>query len=420
MRNKALLPIFLVVFVDLLGFGLILPLLPFYAETYGATPVIVGLLTASYAAAQLIGAPILGRLSDRFGRRPVLLVSIFGTLIGFLFLGLAEPLGSRLAGILNLIDSRNAFIIGFLFFSRILDGLTGGNISVAQAYISDITSGADRAKGLGLIGAAFGLGFIFGPALGGLLSAWGYATPAFTAAGLASLNLVAVYFRLPESLTARARSLYLSRPRPEFSVPALWQALNRPRVGPLLHIRFFFGLAFAMFQSIFALFAQYRLGLDARGTGFVLTYVGVLAALVQGVGVGRLAARYSEKNLIFSFIAIMSVSMIGWALTPNVWVMLVVLAPIALSGGVLNTILSSSLTKVVRSEEVGGTLGLAASVESLTRVIAPSVGGFLIGSLGTWAPGIASALILSWAATFAWRRLIVNPDPPLPDLVEIS
>ena len=188
MDKRRLVTVFIIVFVDLLGFGLILPLLPFYADAYGASPFIVGLLAASYAAAQLVGAPILGRLSDRYGRRPILLISIAGTVVGFLLLGLAEPLGRSLAGNSSAATT-NAIILAILFLSRILDGVTGGNISVAQAYITDITNEENRARGLGLIGAAFGLGFIIGPALGGALSAGGrYAVPAFVAAAIAALN----------------------------------------------------------------------------------------------------------------------------------------------------------------------------------------------------------------------------------------
>lgn len=418
MRNSRLLPIFLIVFIDLLGFSLILPLLPYYAEAYGATPLVVGLLTASYAAAQLVGAPILGRLSDRHGRRPVLLVSIAGTLFGFLLLGLAQPVGAALAswvaGGQASAGLQNAFILGVLFISRLLDGLTGGNISVAQAYISDVTEAKDRARGLGMIGAAFGLGFILGPAVGGILSTWGYAVPAFAAAALASFNLIVVALRLPESLTTEARLQMAGRPRAAFSFRSLWQALGRPRVGPLLHVRFFFGLAFAMFQTVFALFAQFRLGLDPRQTGFVLAYVGILAALVQGVGISRLARRFADAQLILWSSVVMALSLVGWALTPNVWVLLIIMAPLAASGGILNTIINSALTKSVYPEEMGGTLGLSASAESLTRVIAPSLGGFLLGSVGAWAPGITAALVMLWVTSFIWRRIIVNPDPPLP------
>jgi DHA1 family tetracycline resistance protein-like MFS transporter len=415
LKNSRLLPVFLVVFVDLLGFGLILPLLPYYADSYGATPFIVGLLTASYAAAQLLGAPLLGRLSDRHGRRPILLVSIFGTFLGFVLLGVAEPLGALFARWMGSVVLTNTLIISLLFVSRVTDGLTGGNISVAQAYITDVTTDADRARGLGLIGAAFGLGFIIGPATGGLLSSWGYAVPAFVAAGLALINLAAVYFFLPESLTPEKRAEMAARQvtRASFSLKALWQALNRPRVGPLLHIRFIFGLAFSTFQTIFALYAQYRLDLDARTTGFILTYVGVLSVLVQGVAVGKLSQRYKENRLIFLSSLLMAVSLLAWAFTPNLVTLLVVLAPLALAGGTLNTIINTALTKTVYSEEVGGTLGLSASLESFTRVIAPSMGGFLLGQVGTWAPGFLAAVLMGWASSFVWRRLLVNPDPPL-------
>jgi DHA1 family tetracycline resistance protein-like MFS transporter len=394
MNNKRLTIIFLIVFVDLLGFSLILPLLPYYAATFGADAFVTGLLVASYAVAQLIGAPLLGRWSDRAGRRPVLLISIFGTFIGFLLLGFAGALW-------------------MLFLSRVIDGLTGGNISVAQAYIADVTDEKNRARGLGMIGAAFGLGFIIGPAVGGALSVFGYAVPAFAAAALALINLLAVFVFLPESLTAERRAEIAAQARPPFTLRALIVALNRPRVGPLLHTRFFFGLAFSLFQSVFALYAQYRLDLTAQTTGYVLAYVGLLSVLVQGVAIGKLTARFAESRLIFAASVVMGVSLLAWAFAPNLIALLVILAPMAFAGGTLNTVLSSALTKAVTREEIGGTLGLASSVESVTRVIAPTLGGFLIEFYGASAPGIFSALVMLWVVTFVWRRIIVNPDPPL-------
>jgi DHA1 family tetracycline resistance protein-like MFS transporter len=421
-QKRYLTAIFLIVFVNLVGFGLILPLIPFYAETFGASPTVVGLLVSSYAAAQLIGAPVLGRLSDRHGRRPILLISLAGTFIGFLLLGLAEPLGRWLAGLLPapwLGDGRpaiqNSLILGLLFASRILDGLTGGNISVAQAYITDVTDESNRARGLGLIGAAFGLGFIIGPALGGALSAGQrYALPAYVAAALSALNLLLVYVWLPESLTATRRAEIARQPQPTISLRYLWRALQRPRVGPLLHIRFFFGLAFAMFTGIFALYAQYRLGLDSQQTGYLLAYVGLLVVLVQGVAIGRLTDRFSEYSLILSAVTTMAGALLAWALTPNVPVLLVVLIPIAVSSGILNTVINSALTKVVYFEEVGGALGLSAALESATRALSPVIGGLLLDHLGPGAPGVAGALIMTWVVAFTLQRLIRNPDPPLP------
>lgn len=414
MGKRRLITIFVVVFVDLLGFGLILPLLPYYADNYGATPFVVGLLAASYAAAQLIGAPVLGRLSDRYGRRPILLLSIAGTVVGFLLLGLADPLGRALVGD-SPTGTANAIILAILFLSRILDGLTGGNISVAQAYITDITDEENRARGLGLIGAAFGLGFIIGPAAGGALSAGErYAVPAFVAAAIATLNWLAVLFWLPESLTDEIKAQMARRKeRAILSVRELWQAMQRPRFGPLLHIRLWYGLAFATFTGVFALYTQYRLGLDSTQTGYILAYVGLLSVLVQGVAIGRLTKRFAENRLILGAVGLLAVSLLGWAVAPNVPLLLVVLAPVALAAGVLNTVINSAITKSVYPEEVGGALGVAASIESLTRVIGPTVGGFLLGLLGAWAPGVVGAVLMAWLVTFVWRRLIVNPDPPL-------
>jgi DHA1 family tetracycline resistance protein-like MFS transporter len=395
MKNRKLLTLFLIVFIDLLGFSIILPLLPFYAKTFSATPTQVGLLVASYAAAQLVGAPVLGRMSDRFGRKPVLLISLAGTFIGFLMLGFANSLA-------------------ILFASRILDGFTGGNISVAQAYVTDITDESNRAKGLGMLGAAFGLGFIIGPAVGGILSVYGFALPAFVAAGLSLVSILGVIIFLPESLSEEARKDLMNQTRQRFSLENLWKAINRPRVGPIYHVRFFYGLAFAIFQTIFPLYAQYKLGLDARGTGFVLTYVGILVVFVQGFLIGWLASRFNEYRLVFLATLIMTVSLFAWAVAPNLLFVLVILAPLAFAAGILNTLLNSTLSKAVYPEEVGGALGLSASLESLTRVISPAAGGFLLGSLGPWAPGLAGGLIMIWTVNYAWRRLVRKPDPPLP------
>jgi MFS transporter, DHA1 family, tetracycline resistance protein len=405
MKTARLVNIFIVVFVDLLGFSLILPLLPYYAARFGATPAVIGLLTASYAAASLVGAPLMGRLSDRFGRRIILLLSVAGTFIGFLLLAFAEPIGRSIAG-LAASTAINVFVLGVLFMSRSVDGLTGGNITVAQAYISDITDEKNRAKGLGLIGAAFGLGFIIGPAVGGLLSQFGYSVPALAAAGLSFLNLISIFFFLPESLTEERRQAMQDQKRPPFTLKALAVAMNRPRVGPLLHVRFIFALAFSMFQSIFSLYAANELHLSIQTTSFVLAYVGVLSVLVQGLGVGLITKRFRENAIIITSMWLMVFGLAGWAITPNLPVLLVVILPLSLGGGMLNTVINSAITKAVTPAEIGGTLGISTSLESVSRVIAPSAGGFLL-TLGAWAPGFVSAALMLWAVYFAYRRIIL-------------
>jgi DHA1 family tetracycline resistance protein-like MFS transporter len=405
MKNSRLLTIFLIVFIDLLGFSLILPLLPYYAESYGATATLVGLLVASYAAAQLIGAPLLGRLSDRIGRKPVLLLSVAGTCIGFLMLGFADPIGRGIAGLFAP-QASNEFIIAVLFFSRILDGLTGGNITVAQAYITDVTDEQNRAKGLGMIGAAFGLGFIIGPAVGGALSKLGYSLPAFVAASVSFINILMIIFLLPESLPVERRSTALGQTRPPFTFQALKEALNRPKVGPLLQVRFIYALAFATFQLIFALYAQ-SIGLSSQTTGILLAYVGVIAVVVQAGLIGRLTRRFSENVLMITGLWIMTGALLAWAFATQLWFLVILILPLAAAGGVLNTVIQSSITKSVSRLEVGGILGISASLEAVTRIIAPIAGGYLLQNLGLWAPGIFSAILMALTIVLAYWRIIL-------------
>lgn len=392
-KNRSLLAIFLVVFIDLLGFGVVLPLLPYYADRFGANAAVTGLLVASYAAAQFIATPILGRLSDRFGRRPILMLSIAGNVLGFGLLALANNLW-------------------LLFAARILAGLTGGNISVAQAYITDVTAPKDRARGLGMIGAAFGLGFIIGPVTGGLLNEVSPAAPALAAAGLSLLNLLMVGLWLPESLTADRRAELAQAGRSALTLGALLSALRRPLVGPLLNARFWFALAFALFQSVFSLYALYRFNLSARDTGFVLAYVGLLSVITQGGLIRPLTARFSDRQLLLVATVGMAVGLLGWAVAPSVGVLLGVLAPIAISGGIFNTVINSAISKAVPPVEVGGTLGIAAALESLTRVISPSAGGLMLSLFNPALPGLVSAALL--AALLVYLLNVLKQPAPEP------
>jgi MFS transporter, DHA1 family, tetracycline resistance protein len=392
-QSRGSLPTLLaVVFVDLLGFSIILPLLPFYAGTFGASPTAVGFLVASYALAQLVGAPVLGGLSDRWGRRPVLILSILGTALGFVIFGLAGSLQ-------------------VLFLARLLDGVTGGNISVAQAYIADVSTPATRARNFGLIGAAYGVGFVIGPALGGFMSRWGYALPAFVAAGLAFANALAVHFFLPESLSDEHRGRVRAHPLSPRSA-GMRHFFSRDRAAGLLRIRFAFALAFSTFQSVFSLWAQYHLRLTAEGTGYVLAYVGVTIVVIQGGLVGPLSRRVKENRLLLSTIALMAVGLAAWGFAPGVPSTLVALLPISLAGGVFGAVASSALSHAVASSDVGGVLGVGTSLESITRVVGPSVGGALLGRVGTWAPGLAGAVVLVVLLPYAAVALRRRAAPP--------
>src|SRR3954470_23767646 len=249
MKRSPLLIIFITVFIDLVGFGIVIPVLPFYAEgtKFGATPSQVGLLFASYSVLQFVFAPVLGRLSDRYGRRPVLLVSLLGTALGFFILGFATTLW-------------------MLFVGRIIDGISGGNISTAQAYIADVTTKENRAKGMGLIGAAFGLGFVFGPAIGGLLSRWGISVPFLFAGGLALANVVLLYFTLPETVTKDHPA------RTSAAAGRAWSQLissvRNPALGYVLAIYFLGIVAFSIMTATFSLFMMFRLGYDVFHNGW--------------------------------------------------------------------------------------------------------------------------------------------------------
>lgn len=365
MKRSPLVVIFTTVFIDLIGFGIVIPVLPFYAEgtRFNATPRTVGFLFASYSVMQLIFSPILGRLSDKHGRRPVLLISIIGTGIGFLILGFATTLW-------------------MLFLGRILDGISGGNISTAQAYIADITTKEERAKGMGLLGAAFGLGFIFGPAIGGILSQWGVAVPFLFAAGLCFANATLLYFTLPETVTADHPARTLAAGGRGLS--QLIQSLKQPRLGFVLMIYFMFIVAFSIMTTTFSLYTMFRFGYDAKHNGYLFAYVGILAVIIQGGLIGRLVKRFGELPLVivgalFFAASLFAVPFVG----PHAGGLLGLL----IGGGIFsagNSLATPSLTslasKSVGRGEQGGVLGVTQSVASLARAVGPALAAFLIHS----------------------------------------
>lgn len=371
MRRKFFI-LFMIVLADMIGFGLILPLLPYYATQFGANEFIIGMLTAIYPLGQFFAAPVVGRLSDKYGRKPLLLFSVGGTFLSLLLLGFAKSL-----------------IV--LFIARLTDGLTGGNITVAQSYISDITTAKNRSKGLGMIGAAFGIGFVFGPVIGGLLSNISYSLPAFIAAGISFINLMLIIFVLPESLNKKEAKV---KKRVPINLKALKKELKRPIVGPLLLTRLFYSFSFSMFETTFALYALKKFSLQASQTGLVLTYVGVILVIVQGFLVGKISEKFKDHNIILATLIIMAPSLVLWGFAPNIIFLLIVLIPLSFAGGIFNVTINSFLTKIIAKEDIGGTLGLSNSLESLSRIFAPLLGGFLIGISGAYLPGLVGGIIV--------------------------
>lgn len=422
---KKILPIFIVVLIDLMGLTIIIPLLPLYAATFGATPAMIGLLSAAYPALQFFGSPILGRLSDRFGRKPVLIVSQIGTLIGFLMLGFA-----------------NSLLL--LFLSRLIDGLSGANIATAQAIIADSTTEKTRTQGLGLLGAAFGLGFIIGPLIAFVslaLSGNNFHVPAFVAALFSAISILLTWFMLEETHKTPSAS---QNSEPLFGWKGFARAIGYPGMALLLALGFAQQIAFGGFEQLLSLFTLSRLGLNASGNAVIFVFVGIVVVLVQGYFIGKWSRRIGDRNLVFLGLITLSVGLLLMAFTPSqpppwyskaeitqqltsqssetgsststlaiplpedvnkglagIGWLLLMMVPAGIGGGVLQPSINSMITKRVGSNERGGILGISASLLSAANIIAPLMGGVLFQvSSGlpfiVWGVMMAILLIIAW------------------------
>ncbi len=361
MKRSPLFSIFLIVLVDIMGFTIILPLLPFYAEHFGASPVQVGQIIAVYALCQLIAGPILGQLSDRIGRRPVLLVSQAGTFFGFLLLARAGSLP-------------------IIFLARIIDGVTAGNLSVAQAYIADVTEPEHRAKSFALIGIAFGLGFLLGPAITSFFSHFDHQYPIYAAAFLSALSIAGTYFLLAEppkhaGLPAEVKA--------GFDWKVYGNAFKNPALAPLLWQFLAFIFTFAFFMSGFPLFAERRFFLHgapfgAKEVGYIYAYVGFLGIIIQGGFTGRLVKFWGEARLIeFGFAGMfLGFLMLGWAGTLPLLLVSVTLA--FMGSSILRPSLISLITQHAGPGRQGTAIGITQSLMSVSQIIAPLVGGVMI------------------------------------------
>jgi DHA1 family tetracycline resistance protein-like MFS transporter len=366
--TRPLVIIFLTIFVNLVGFGIIIPLLPFYAETFGASPLVIGLLFAVFSACQLVAAPALGDLSDKYGRRPILIFSLAGTVVSFVMLAMAHS-------------------IAMLFFARIVDGLSGGNISTARAYVADVTEPKDRAKAYGLIGAAFGLGFIMGPALSGVLARYSYTAPVWAAAGITLVATLMAWLWLPETVHRAAAGTGMP-------FRNLAEMMRRPGLRRMLWIDFIYWFAFAIFQTTFALFVARRFGFDVSQTGYFFAAFGILGAVVQGAAIRPIVHRLGDKSTFILGLACGAIGLVGATLAHTVVLFTIALIPVALGIGFGHPTVSALVSRAGRDDEQGRVQGAAGAMESLGRAIGPVWGNAALARFGDGMPYMSAAACL--------------------------
>lgn len=381
--NRPLLIIFLTILVNLIGFGIIIPLLPFYAETFGASPLTIGLLFATFSMAQLVASPLLGAWSDKWGRRPVLIFSLIGTVISFVMLAMAQSLP-------------------MLFAARIVDGLSGGNITTARAYIGDIATDENRAKMFGVLGAAFGLGFIIGPALGGLFAQISYTAPIWAAAAITMAATVLAWFWLPETVH-----------RVDAVSGSTWAALRelsrRPGLRLLFTIDFLYWGSFAVYQTTFALFGARRFGFDATHTGYLLAAFASLGVVVQLGMVGPIVKRLGEKRALVIGLIFAAIGWGGSALTYSLPLFIAMLVPGAIGIGLCNPSINSLVSGAGGKHEQGRVQGAAGGLESLGRTIGPIWGNGALQWFGEGAAYGSAALVLLGTAVLTTRYRAGRP-----------
>src|SRR5262249_14814893 len=399
-----LLPIFLIVLVDIFAFTLVIPLLAIYAEHLGATPFEATLLVSIFAVCQLISGPLLGRISDRLGRKPMLVVSQIGTFVGLLVMASAGSLW-------------------MLYVARVIDGATAGNLSLAQAYISDNTTPENRARSFGLIGIAFGLGFFLGPSVTGYLVQFGLRAPIYAAAGLSLTSILCTLLMLPNQRIARAAAGPVSGPGGERLALLDWGAyapyFSRPVLAGLLAQMFLFGFSFTTFTSGFALFAERTFRWNGhpftpREIGYLFAYAGFLGIILQGGLIGRLVKQFGESSLVAAGFLSMGFGYALLGMIHDVGPLLVVATFVAFGQGVLRPTLTSLITQNAARDEQGVVLGLSTSLMSVAQILAPPLGGWLIGSghLALWAfvAAVAAGLGLLAAPWGSARAHAVVPS----------
>lgn len=377
--------IFITIFVDLLGYGMMVPLLPFYVQNQQGGAAIAGSLGSLYALMQLLSGPVLGGLSDRYGRRPVLLISLLGTSFAYLLLGLADSLSG-------------------IYLAIMLDGITGGNLTTAYAYIADVTAPEERSRGMGLVGAAFGLGLMAGPVLGGLLSVYGLGVPAFTACAIALANVIFGFLILPESLPAERRNAGVS----VNLFNSMTQLAGLFRLVPirmLLLTIFTLNLAFSGLQTNFPLYSQRRFGWDATLNGIFFAYVGACAILVQGVIFRGLQPKFGEKRLSILGLGLMAAGLAGMAVAQQAWMLYPFVGLVALGSGISIPALTGLVSNQVSAGMQGRLMGGSQALLSLTTIIGPTLAGLSFEHIAIAAPYWLGSLLSAIALLLAYLSL---------------
>ena len=395
-RDRRLTAIFLVVLIDVLGLTIILPLLPFYSEKFGAKPMVVGALVSVYALCQMVSGPILGHWSDKIGRKPVLIVSQIGTFVGFMMLAFAPSLT-------------------WIFVSRIIDGVTAGNLSTAQAYITDVAAPKDRAKELGKIGIAFAVGFFIGPTMTAFLYRFGYHAPIFAAASLSALSVFASAVLLPrEPIDPKTHDAHPHQKKP--SPLDAFVYFKQPRLAQLFIQIFLFYFSFSIYVSGFALFSERRfqingLPMDAKQVGYAFAYFGLLGIIIQGFMIGPLVKRFGQRRMVFAgFIS----SFIGYAtlaFAGSPFLLALTGVFTSFGAGVLRPVLLSEITEEVNPRERGRVIGVNQSIQSLAQIVAPILGTALIGAalLPHWALVAGALNFLGIALVLIQRNKAAAP-----------
>jgi len=375
-QKRALFVVFLVVFLDLLGVGILVPVTPFLVRPFSTDALTVGLLGFSFSAAQFLASPILGVLSDRYGRRPVLLFSIIGTGIGYLMFGWA---GSLLV----------------MYLSRVIDGITGGNIATAQACIADISAPEDRAKNFGLIGAAFGLGFIIGPAMGGAFSKISLSAPAFAAAGMSLITFAFAWFMLPESLPPEKRTKTPFAAAELNPIRQIVAAFGRTPLRTLLFGAVSVNLAMAALQSNFGVFALEVFEVGPGRAAAIFAAIGITGALTQGVIIRRISGKFAEFSIALAGVLLATAGYAGIALAQKEVQLFPTCMLIAAGMGLIGPSVVGLLSKRVSSQEQGSIMGITQSAASLTRTVGPVIAGVLYDHVGKTSPYWGGAICVA-------------------------